>query len=91
MFRVTMVKKSGPRSFDLVVENGEGFQFLAHYQSHANQVELGKTLRSGSYVIGDPQDTYEQLGSVVRKAVEEYRADLAVPLILEKKPVRRRA
>ena len=79
MFRVSTVKRAGSGRFDLVVENEEGFQFLAHYQQGANRVDLGKRIQSGSYLIGNPEDTYENLHSVVRKAVDEYRANPEAP------------
>jgi hypothetical protein len=93
MFRILKVRRANARWFEVVVENGEGFQFLTHYHQATDQVELGRTIRSGSYLIGNPEDTWDQLHSIVRNAVEEYCERLSIPEIPEvlvKKRVRRR-
>jgi hypothetical protein len=90
MFRIVKVKRTSALWFEVLVENGESFQFSTHYQPATDHVELGRTIRSGTYLIGNPEDTYDQLHSIVRKAVEEYRTRLLIPEVLVKKRVRRR-
>ncbi len=90
MFRILKVKRTSDLWFEVLVENGEGFQFSTHYQPATDHLKLGSTIRSGTYLIGNPEDTYDRLHSIVRKAVEEYRARISMADVLEKKRVRRR-
>jgi exosome complex RNA-binding protein Rrp4 len=84
MFRVATIRRSRVKAasecFDLVVENADretpGLQFKARYDPSRNRLVIGRILRSasGSYKIGLPEDSLEQLRSAIRQAVEDYRS-----------------